>query len=189
MTSSQQNDQQRVQRLAQQQQTREFIDSTLTQMFAPQDEALRAAKDAPAPTGCPRLRSRRSRGASCRCSRSRSARSASWRSARWAATAAIWLARALPTADADLAGAQREARRRRARLAGARRAGGPRRGARRTGVRSLLPALQGEPPFDLVFIDADKDGYPTYLDWALKLTPPRQPDRRRQLHPRRGAVT
>jgi predicted O-methyltransferase YrrM len=28
----------------------------------------------------------------------------------------------------------------------------------------------GEAPFDLVFIDADKDGYPVYLDYALKLT-------------------
>ena len=36
----------------------------------------------------------------------------------------------------------------------------------------LLPVLEGEPPFDLVFIDADKPGYPTYLDWALKLTRP-----------------
>jgi caffeoyl-CoA O-methyltransferase len=30
--------------------------------------------------------------------------------------------------------------------------------------------LTGEAPFDLVFIDADKDGYPVYLDYALKLT-------------------
>jgi predicted O-methyltransferase YrrM len=34
-----------------------------------------------------------------------------------------------------------------------------------------LPALQGE-HFDLVFIDADKDTYPAYLDWALRLTQP-----------------
>lgn len=27
----------------------------------------------------------------------------------------------------------------------------------------------GEGPFDLVFIDADKDGYPEYLEWAIKL--------------------
>ncbi len=36
----------------------------------------------------------------------------------------------------------------------------------------LLPALAGEAPFDLVFIDADKESYPEYLDWALKLTRP-----------------
>lgn len=31
---------------------------------------------------------------------------------------------------------------------------------------------QGEPPFDLVFIDADKAGYVEYLDFALKLARP-----------------
>ena len=27
-------------------------------------------------------------------------------------------------------------------------------------------------PFDLIFIDADKSGYPEYLDWSLKLSRP-----------------
>lgn len=35
-----------------------------------------------------------------------------------------------------------------------------------------LAELEREAPFDLVFIDADKPGYPTYLDWALRLTRP-----------------
>jgi predicted O-methyltransferase YrrM len=37
-----------------------------------------------------------------------------------------------------------------------------------------LEALQadGGAPFDLIFIDADKAGYPEYLDWALKLSRP-----------------
>jgi caffeoyl-CoA O-methyltransferase len=30
----------------------------------------------------------------------------------------------------------------------------------------LLPAIEGDGPFDLVFIDADKAGYPAYLAWA-----------------------
>jgi len=36
----------------------------------------------------------------------------------------------------------------------------------------LLPQLQSEAPFDLVFIDADKPPYPQYLDWALRLSRP-----------------
>ncbi len=31
---------------------------------------------------------------------------------------------------------------------------------------------EGGGPFDLVFIDADKEGYPDYLGWALRLTRP-----------------
>jgi predicted O-methyltransferase YrrM len=33
-----------------------------------------------------------------------------------------------------------------------------------------LPTLEG--PFDLVFIDADKENYPSYLDWAVRLARP-----------------
>ncbi len=37
-----------------------------------------------------------------------------------------------------------------------------------------LPTLEGAgaPPFDLVFMDADKVNFPSYLDWALKLARP-----------------
>lgn len=33
-----------------------------------------------------------------------------------------------------------------------------------------LPTLEG--PFDLVFIDADKENYPSYLEWAVRLARP-----------------
>lgn len=36
---------------------------------------------------------------------------------------------------------------------------------------SLLPAFDGE-AFDLVFLDADKEPLPTYLEWALRLVRP-----------------
>jgi predicted O-methyltransferase YrrM len=35
-----------------------------------------------------------------------------------------------------------------------------------------LPALAGEAPFDMVFIDADKPSNPDYLAWALRLARP-----------------
>lgn len=41
-------------------------------------------------------------------------------------------------------------------------------------ARELLASLveNGEGPFDLVFIDADKEGYPEYLEWAMRLSRP-----------------
>ncbi|HWZ18279.1 MAG TPA: O-methyltransferase [Ktedonobacteraceae bacterium] len=36
----------------------------------------------------------------------------------------------------------------------------------------LMPLLEPEAPFDLIFIDADKPPYPQYLDWALRLSQP-----------------
>jgi predicted O-methyltransferase YrrM len=41
-------------------------------------------------------------------------------------------------------------------------------------ARELLAAMieEGEGPFDLTFIDADKGGYPEYLEWALRLSRP-----------------
>ena len=35
-----------------------------------------------------------------------------------------------------------------------------------------LPALAGGEPFDLVFIDADKENNPAYFDWAVRLSRP-----------------
>ena len=41
-------------------------------------------------------------------------------------------------------------------------------------ARELLAGLVegNEGPFDLIFIDADKEGYPEYLEWALRLSRP-----------------
>jgi caffeoyl-CoA O-methyltransferase len=41
-------------------------------------------------------------------------------------------------------------------------------------ARELLAELveRDEGPFDLIFIDADKTGYPEYLEWALRLSRP-----------------
>src|SRR5690348_14694107 len=55
LTSSQQNDNDRMQRLVQQAQTREFIDSTLTRLYAPEDAALQAAMAAPRANGMPEI--------------------------------------------------------------------------------------------------------------------------------------
>ena len=86
------------------------------------------------------------------------------------AVSTIWFARALGeggrvvTLEAD----PRHAAVARANLA---RAGVAERVDLRVGpALDSLPALVGEPPFDLVFIDADKPNNPHYLAWALRLT-------------------
>ena len=35
-------------------------------------------------------------------------------------------------------------------------------------AHQLLPELSIEGPFDFIFIDAEKEGYPAYLEWALE---------------------
>jgi predicted O-methyltransferase YrrM len=37
-------------------------------------------------------------------------------------------------------------------------------------AQETLPKLTAEAPFDLIFIDADKTGYPEYFQWAVKLS-------------------
>ncbi|QSB15114.1 O-methyltransferase [Natronosporangium hydrolyticum] len=43
-------------------------------------------------------------------------------------------------------------------------------GAALTTLAAMVQA--GEPPFDLIFIDADKANYPQYLEWTMRLTRP-----------------
>lgn len=84
---------------------------------------------------------------------------------------ALWMARALPP-EGRLLTLERDA----AHAAFARRHLAAAGVADRVEVREghalqLLPALDGE-RFDLVFLDADKEPLPTYLDWALRLVRP-----------------
>jgi predicted O-methyltransferase YrrM len=84
----------------------------------------------------------------------------------------IWMARALPAGarliSLDVNPHHAEVARRNFARAGV---------ADRVEVRvgpalETLPSLQSEAPFDIVYIDADKDNYPGYLDWAIRLTRP-----------------
>jgi predicted O-methyltransferase YrrM len=86
----------------------------------------------------------------------------------------IWLARALP-AGGRLITLEADAKHAEVARANIARAGLADRAEVRLGLAlESLPriASEGQPPFDFVFIDADKPNIPEYLDWALKLTRP-----------------
>jgi predicted O-methyltransferase YrrM len=81
----------------------------------------------------------------------------------------IWLARALPP-DGRLVTIEFEAAHARVARANIARAGVEACVDLREGAAlDVLPQLTGLAPFDLVFIDADKVNYPSYLEWAIRL--------------------
>ena len=86
----------------------------------------------------------------------------------------IWLARGMP-AGGRLVTLEYEPRHAEVARENVARAGLADRVEVRVGAAlETLPLLAGEngAPFDLVFIDADKQGYAEYFDWALRLTRP-----------------
>lgn len=90
---------------------------------------------------------------------------------------AIWLGRALPLNDPEARLITLEYEPSHAKIARAnlQRAGLAGRVEVRVGAAlDLLPkiAAEGIAPFDLVFIDADKENNPNYFDWSLRLTRP-----------------
>jgi predicted O-methyltransferase YrrM len=84
---------------------------------------------------------------------------------------AIWMARALPP-DGELLTIDVDAEHVRFATRFFARAGLESRVTARVGrALDVLPSLDGE-QFDAVFLDADKEPLPTYLDWALRLVRP-----------------
>jgi caffeoyl-CoA O-methyltransferase len=148
------------------------IERRLEAMFAPEDEALRFALQAAQEHGMPAIQISPLQGRLLQILAAACGARRILEIGALAGYSGIWLARALPD-DGQLISlevSEQHAEVARASLA---KAGVADRSEVRVGAAGdLLPALVGEPPFDLVFIDADKTGYPTYLDWAIKLTRP-----------------
>ncbi|KIC60250.1 O-methyltransferase [Microbacterium hominis] len=84
----------------------------------------------------------------------------------------IWLARGIPD-DGRVVTIEAEARHAEVARASVDRAGvGERVDIRIGRGADVLPTLASEAPFDLVFIDADKESNTLYLDWAARLGRP-----------------
>lgn len=89
-----------------------------------------------------------------------------------AAYSTIWMARGIP-ADGRIVTVEAEPGNARIARANLERAGVSEKVDIRVGRASqVLPTLEGEEPFDLVFIDADKESNTIYLDWAARLGRP-----------------
>jgi caffeoyl-CoA O-methyltransferase len=148
------------------------IDAALDRLFAPEDDALRAAIAAGRAAEMPAIQISPLQGRLLQILAAACGARKILEIGALAGYSGIWLARALP-ADGRLISlevSEKHAEVARASLA---RAGVSDRAEVRVGpATETLPALVADAPFDLVFIDADKPGYPAYLDWALKLTRP-----------------
>ncbi|HEV2236988.1 MAG TPA: O-methyltransferase, partial [Ktedonobacterales bacterium] len=151
---------------------RSYINTELTRRFAPEDDALRGAVEAAQAAGMPAIQVSPLRGRLLQVLAAACGARKMLEIGALAGYSGIWLARALP-ADGRLISleiSEQHAAVARASLA---RAGVADRAEVRVGAGAdLLPGLEAEAPFDLVFIDANKDGYPQYLEWALQLTRP-----------------
>ena len=156
----------------QQLQQQQEIEVSIGQLFAPEDEALRATKQSAQQAGMPPIQISPIQGKLLHMLALTCNAHKILEIGALAGYSGIWLARALPengrliTLEIDPKHA--EIVRSSFDKAGV---------SQKTDVRvgsalDLLPRLIAEAPFDLVFIDADKDPYPSYLEWALKLTRP-----------------
>ncbi|HEX8036762.1 MAG TPA: O-methyltransferase [Ktedonobacterales bacterium] len=167
-----QGTQSELQQLREREQTRAFIERETTRLFAPEDDALRAAVDSLAKNDMPTIQISPLQGRLLQVLGMATGARKILEIGALSGYSSIWLARSLAPNGRliSLEVSEKHAAVARASLE---RAGLGDRAEVRVGPADvLLPALLSEAPFDLVFIDADKPGYPVYLDWALKLTRP-----------------
>lgn len=151
------------------------VDRYVTDLLVPADEALTAALAASDAAGLPSIAVAPNQGKLLHLlARIQGARSV-LEIGTLGGYSTIWLARALPE-DGRLISLEYSPAHAEVARANLARAGLDKIAEVRTGAAlTTLPKLVAEPgagPFDLVFIDADKENNPRYVEWALKLTRP-----------------
>ena len=147
------------------------VDEYIADLFLPHDAALAAALDESAAAGLPAIQVSPSHGKLLHLlARIRGARRI-LELGTLGGYSTIWLARALP-ADGRLITLESDPEHARVARANVARAGLESIVELRLGRASeTLPELvrEGAGPFDFIFVDADKESYPEYLPWILKL--------------------
>jgi predicted O-methyltransferase YrrM len=150
---------------------REIVDR-IQQVFAPEDEGLRYALSSAREAGLPEIQISPLQGKLLQVLAAACHARTILEIGALGGYSGIWLARALPeggrliTLEIDPKHAAV------VRNSFARAGVGGRTEVRVGRALDLLPALEGEAPFDLIFIDADKPPYPQYLEWAMRLSRP-----------------
>ena len=158
--------------LQQQQRTRYQIEAAITSAFAPEDDGLRNALDSARAAGLLEIQISPIQGKLLQVLAAASNAHKILEIGALGGYSGIWLARSLPAGGRlitlEISPEHAAVVRNSFEKAGV---------SDRTEVRvgralDLLPHLESEAPFDLVFIDADKAPYPQYLEWAMRLTRP-----------------
>lgn len=150
------------------------IDDYVAGLFAPQDEALEAALKDARRDGLPEINVSASEGKLLQMLVQISGARRILEVGTLGGYSAIYLARALPEdgrlLSLELREQNADVARRNVERAGLSEKVEIRVGDARESLAGLVE--NGEGPFDLVFIDADKENYPEYLDWSLRLSRP-----------------
>ncbi|HTC93992.1 MAG TPA: O-methyltransferase [Terriglobales bacterium] len=150
------------------------VDHYITDLLVPRDPALDAALEASTAAGLPTIQVSPTQGKLLHLlALSHGARNI-LELGTLGGYSTIWLARALP-ADGRLITLEADPRHAEVARANIARAGLANMVELRLGrAQETLPKLASEKrePFDFIFIDADKTGYPEYFAWALKLSRP-----------------
>jgi predicted O-methyltransferase YrrM len=149
-----------------------IVDDYIADLFVPHDPALDAALAASVAAGLPAIQVSPAQGKMLNLlARIQGARKI-LEIGTLGGYSTIWLARALP-ADGRLITLEADAKHAEIARANIANAGLADIVELRLGrAIDTLPQLvaEGRGPFDLIFIDADKPGYPAYLDWVVKLS-------------------
>ena len=150
------------------------IDAYIEELFAPRDAALEAALKESRRAGLPEIQVSPNEGVLLGLLVQMAGARRILEIGTLGGYSAIHLARALPE-DGTLISLEIDERHAVVARENIERAGLERKVEIRVGDAKVLLARvveKEEGPFDLVFIDADKEGYPEYLEWALRLSRP-----------------
>jgi predicted O-methyltransferase YrrM len=150
------------------------VDDHLVDLFGLDDDVLRAAVADSVAAGMPQIQVSATLGRFLNLQARAVAAQRILEIGTLAGYSSIWLARALPS-DGKLVTLELEPRHAEVARGNLARAGLADVAEVRVGpAAASLEAMARDKvePFDMVFIDADKEGYPDYLEWSLKLSRP-----------------